>query len=141
MNELRGPRSGPTAYPLRESRAGLATAQVKARMKLSSGLDPSAPKSAHRGTSKASTRAGRSTPDHRSAPSGPSLSSEPCTLHSCSEHAKPAPHGKKDKAHHARRNKHHTAKDKLHKRKAHRTNNHHGHHGHHGQPGHQGHNL
>jgi hypothetical protein len=117
----------------------LASAQVKARMKLASGLDPSAPKSAHGGKSKASTQAEKSRPDHRSLPIGPRLSPEPCTLDSCSEHAKRAPHGRKDKAHHANKDRHHTARDKLHKRKAHKKDVHHGHHGHHSRPGHQGH--
>ena len=123
----------------------LASTQAKARMKLASGLDASAQKSAHGRRLTISTHARQHSPEHRSAPSARRLSPEPCTLDSCSEHAT---HGNKDKdrgikthkAHHAKKDKHHTTKDKVHKNKSHKRDKHHGHLGHHGRASHQAHN-
>jgi hypothetical protein len=123
----------------------LASTQAKARMKLASGLDPSAKKSAHGRKATTSTQARQHRPEHKGAPSGARLSPEPCAVDPCGERAT---HGKKDKdrgtkvhkAHHAKKDKHHTTKDKVHKNKSHKRDKHHGHHGHHGHASHQAHN-
>jgi hypothetical protein len=120
----------------------LASTQAKARMKLASGLDPSAQKGAHGRKVTTSTQARLHRPEPRRVPSKPRLSPEPCAVDPCSEHAT---QGKKDKgpgtkvhkAHHDKKDKHHTSKDEVHKNKSHKRDKHHGHHGH---AGHQAHN-
>jgi hypothetical protein len=123
----------------------LASTQAKARMKLASGLDPSAQKSAHGRRVTTPTQAGLHRPEHRRVPGKPRLSPEPCTLDPCREQAI---HGKKDKdpgtkvhkAHSAKKAKHNTTKEKVHKNKSHKRDKRHGHDGHHGHASHQGHN-
>jgi hypothetical protein len=119
----------------------LASTQAKARMKLASGLGPSVQKSAHGRKVTTSTQARLHRPEHRSAPSAPRISPEPCAVDTCSVKGT---HGKKDKdratkghkAHHAKKDKHHTTKDKVHKTKSHKRDKHHGNHGHAGHPAH-----